>query len=67
MPDSSSILPQASRTIGGPKQAWQTWDYEQRLKVAEKVDKYKTPQVNKEAMLQNLLPKMNQAKNVCLL
>ena len=63
MPDSSSILPQASRT----KQAWQTWDYEQRLKVAEKVDKYKTPQVNKEAMLQNLLPKMNQAKNVCLL
>ena len=28
-------------TIGGPKQTWQTWDYEQRLKVAEKVDKYK--------------------------
>ena len=28
-------------TIGGRQQTWQPWDYEQRLKVAEKVDKYK--------------------------
>ena len=28
-------------TIGGRQQTWQPWDYEQQLKVAEKVDKYK--------------------------
>jgi len=28
-------------TIGGRQQTWQPWDYDQRLKVAEKVDKYK--------------------------
>lgn len=26
-------------TIGGRQQTWQPWDYDQRLKVAEKVDK----------------------------
>ena len=27
--------------IGGRQQTWQPWDYDQRLKVTEKVDKYK--------------------------
>ena len=28
-------------TIGGRQQTWQPWDYDQRLNLAEKVDKYK--------------------------
>ena len=56
-------------TIGGRQQTWQPWDYDQRLKVAEKVDKYKKrlkdPEGNKEAMLQNLLLKTNHGKNLC--